>query len=60
MINEVVVRYYKTCSEADDGGGDAGSMLPLFTLPLLVLQLLHPEAERVHGEGEDDRGALLG
>ena len=56
MINEVVVRYYKTCSEADD----AGSMLPLFTLPLLVLQLLHPEAERVHGEGEDDRGALLG
>ena len=56
MINEVVVRYYKTYSEADD----AGSMLPLFTLPLLVLQLLHPEAERVHGEGEDDGGALLG
>ena len=58
MINEVVVRYYKTYSEADDA--DAGSMLPLFTLPLLVLQLLHPEAERVHGEGEDDGGALLG
>ena len=35
-------------------------VLLLFTLPLLVLELLHPETERVHGEGEDDRGALLG
>ena len=56
LLLDITKHVPRQMMEADD----AGSMLPLFTLPLLVLQLLHPEAERVHGEGEDDRGALLG